>query len=37
MPPDTVVSASGLSLTFSTNDGPVHALSDVNLSIAKGE
>ncbi len=34
---DTVISASGLGLTFETNDGPVHALSDVDLAIAKGE
>ncbi|MDA9008556.1 ABC transporter ATP-binding protein [Alphaproteobacteria bacterium] len=33
----TVVSAKDLSLTFSTNDGPVHALKDVNLTIEKGE
>jgi NitT/TauT family transport system ATP-binding protein len=32
-----VVSASNLSLTFQTGDGPVHALSDVDLSIGKGE
>ncbi|WP_375452281.1 ABC transporter ATP-binding protein [uncultured Devosia sp.] len=32
-----VVSAQNLGLTFSTNDGPVHALSAVNLTIAKGE
>ena len=32
-----VVSAKRLSLTFETNDGPVHALSDVDLDIAKGE
>ncbi|WP_196258202.1 ABC transporter ATP-binding protein [Pelagibacterium limicola] len=32
-----VVEARGLGLTFETNDGPVHALSDVNLSIGKGE
>ncbi|MBX3569769.1 MAG: ABC transporter ATP-binding protein [Rhizobiaceae bacterium] len=32
-----VVSASGLSLTFQTNDGPVNALSDVGLTIGKGE
>ncbi len=32
-----VISASNLSLTFETNDGPVHALKDVNLEIAKGE
>ena len=33
----SVVSASDLSLTFETNDGPVHALSDVNLSIEAGD
>lgn len=33
----SVVSASGLSLTFETNDGPVHALSDVNLEIEAGD
>jgi NitT/TauT family transport system ATP-binding protein len=32
-----VVSASGLSLTFQTNDGPVDALSNVDLTIGKGE
>ena len=32
-----VISASGLSLTFQTNDGPVHALKDVDLQIGKGE
>ena len=32
-----VVSASNLSLVFQTNDGPVHALSDVNLEVAKGD
>jgi len=32
-----VVSARGLGLTFETNDGPVHALSDVDLDISKGE
>ncbi len=32
-----VISASSLSLTFTTNDGPVHALSEVSLDIAKGE
>ncbi|MCC0029922.1 MAG: ABC transporter ATP-binding protein [Brucellaceae bacterium] len=31
------MSASGLSLTFQTNDGPVHALKDVDLQIGKGE
>ena len=33
----SVISAQNLSLTFATNDGPVHALSDVNLDIGKGE
>jgi NitT/TauT family transport system ATP-binding protein len=33
----TVVSARGLGLTFETSDGPVRALSDVDLSIGKGE
>ncbi|MDP3898519.1 MAG: ABC transporter ATP-binding protein [Mesorhizobium sp.] len=33
----SVVSASHLGLTFETNDGPVNALSDVSLDIAKGE
>jgi len=33
----TVVEASKLGLTFQTNDGPVQALSDVDLSIGKGE
>jgi len=32
-----VIEASHLSLTFETNDGPVHALSDVSLDIQKGE
>ena len=32
-----VISASGLDLTFQTNDGPVHALSGVDLDIGKGE
>ena len=32
-----VIETAGLDLTFSTNDGPVHALSDINLSIGKGE
>ena len=34
---DTVISAKGLNLTFQTNDGPVHALKDVSLDIARGE
>jgi len=34
---DTVIKAKNLSLTFETNDGPVHALQDINLDIEKGE
>jgi NitT/TauT family transport system ATP-binding protein len=34
---ESVVSASRLGLTFETADGPVRALSDVDLDIAKGE
>ena len=34
---NTVISAQSLSLAFQTNDGPVHALSDVDLTINKGE
>jgi len=33
----TIISAQSLSLTFETNDGPVHALSDVDLSVEKGD
>ncbi|MEO0327216.1 MAG: ABC transporter ATP-binding protein [Pseudomonadota bacterium] len=33
----TVVSADSLDLTFQTNDGPVHALSNVNLDVAQGD
>ena len=32
-----IISASNLSLVFQTNDGPVHALSDVNLEVSKGD
>ena len=32
-----VVEAKGLGLTFQTNDGPVQALTNVDLSIGKGE
>jgi NitT/TauT family transport system ATP-binding protein len=32
-----VISARDLNLTFQTNDGPVHALKDVNLTVNKGE
>ncbi len=33
----TVIKAENLSLTFETNDGPVHALADIDLEIKKGE
>ncbi|MEW9836489.1 ABC transporter ATP-binding protein [Mesorhizobium marinum] len=33
----TVVEAKGLGLTFQTNDGPVQALTGVDLTIGKGE
>ncbi len=36
-PQPAVVSASKLGLTFQTNDGPVEALSNVDLGIGKGE
>lgn len=32
-----VIDAQNVDLTFETNDGPVHALSDVNLQINKGD
>ncbi|MDX8453849.1 ABC transporter ATP-binding protein [Mesorhizobium sp. VK9D] len=35
--PPAVVSARKLGLTFQTNDGPVQALSNVDLTIGKGE
>lgn len=34
--PDVIV-AQALNLTFQTNDGPVHALSDVDLEVGKGD
>jgi len=34
---NTVIDAKDLSLTFETNDGPVHALSDINLNVEEGE
>ena len=37
MTSNTVISARDLSLTFETNDGPVHALKGVNLEIEKGD
>ncbi|QUJ76640.1 ABC transporter ATP-binding protein [Sulfitobacter albidus] len=36
-PPQSVISARDLDLTFQTNDGPVHALKGVNLEIAQGD
>ena len=32
-----VIQTRDLSLTFTTNDGPVHALSNINLDIVEGE
>ena len=37
MQPVSVVEAKELGLTFTTNDGPVQALSNVNLSISRGD
>lgn len=34
---DAVIAAKNLDLTFQTNDGPVHALKDVDLDIGQGE
>lgn len=34
---DSVIRAKGLDLTFQTGDGPVHALSNVDLDIDRGE
>jgi NitT/TauT family transport system ATP-binding protein len=34
---DTVISASDLSLTFRTSDGPLQALAGIDLDIGKGE
>ena len=33
----SVVSARNLCLTYDTNDGPVHALSNVDLDVRKGD
>ncbi|GAB4535565.1 MAG: ABC transporter ATP-binding protein [Roseibium sp.] len=35
--PDRVIDIDSLSLTFETNDGPVHALSDIDLKIDEGD
>jgi len=37
VPQPHVIEASNLHLTFETNDGPVNALSDVNLIVKKGD
>ena len=37
MTQNPTIEAKGLHLTFETNDGPVHALQDVNLEINKGD
>jgi NitT/TauT family transport system ATP-binding protein len=34
---DAAIEISGLSLSFNTADGPVQALSDINLKVARGE
>ena len=33
----SIITAQNVSLTFPTNDGPVHALKDVDLTIEKGD
>lgn len=33
----TAIEASGLNLTYETNDGPINALSDVNLVVSTGD
>jgi len=35
--PNRVIDIDKLSLTFETNDGPVHALSDIDLKIEEGD
>ncbi len=37
MASEAVIEASGLNLTFQTNDGPIHALKGVDLTINKGD
>jgi NitT/TauT family transport system ATP-binding protein len=36
-PRDVTIEISGVSLRFETGDGPVEALSDINLKVARGE
>ena len=37
MSSNTVIQAENLDLTFETNDGPVHALKGIDLTIDRGE
>ena len=37
MSKEAIIHAQNLDLTFETNDGPIHALRDVNLTIEKGD
>ena len=37
MSEEIIIKAENLSLTFETNDGPVHALEDINLEVNKGD
>lgn len=37
MSKEAIIHAQRLDLTFETNDGPIHALRDVNLTIEKGD
>ena len=34
---EVIIETKGLDLTFETNDGPVHALKDINLTVEKGD
>ncbi len=37
MSKEVIIETKGLDLTFETNDGPVHALKDINLTVEKGD
>ena len=37
MSKEVIIETKDLDLTFETNDGPVHALKDINLTVKKGE
>ena len=37
MSKEIIIKTKGLDLTFETNDGPVHALKDINLTVEKGD